>query len=680
MNEPAEKIKDVNTLYREMVEASPTCMLVVQANGILFANKAFEELTGYGRNDWQAMRPLDLIHPHDRSTSRNIGFDLLRKDTVADRYEIRWILKNCRPIWVEVRTRRIEHNGEQAVLANAVVINERKSAEAQQSLNEERYRLYFDNVSDVIFSVDSHFKIQSISPSVEKMLGYRSEEMVGKSFPDLGIIAPGSLHGATSYTRDILKGYEVAPPVFELTARDGSSRYAEITAAPLIKNGEIIAGIAIARDITERKRAEQALKESEERYRSSLGNSPNPIFSLDAEGKVRIWNQACENVFQYKKEEISGRSFNDLLWRKDDIREMDSMLVAVFAGETVSQKEIVYRCKDGTPLFTISRLFPLDVKNKQECLVANTDVTARKQAEGALRKAHDELEMRVRQRTAELEKANRALQWEILERKEAEEAAEAANTAKSRFLANMSHELRTPLNAIIGFTELIIDKKFGDLNPTQEEYLNDVLESSHHLLSLINDILDLSKVEAGKLDQHVSKFDLRELLLDSLVMVRERAMEHGIQLLTDINGIPEFVQADERQLKQVMYNLLSNAAKFTPDGGKIRLSAELIDSSGIKDRRIGQNAHHSAALFEYDRNWVIISVEDTGIGIDKNDMKSIFKPFYQVDSSTTRKYEGTGLGLSLTKKIVEMHGGSIWAESEGEGKGTRFNFLIPVLP
>ena len=246
-------------------------------------------------------------------------------------------------------------------------------------------------------------------------------------------------------------------------------------------------------------------------------------------------------------------------------------------------------------------------------------------------------------------------------------AAEAANEAKSLFLANMSHELRTPLNHIIGFTELVVDKKFGDLNEVQTEYLSNVLISSRHLLSLINDILDLSKVAAAKLELAPTDVNLKVLLDNSLIMIKEQAFKHGIQLSTDMKGIPETIIADERKLKQIIYNLLSNAVKFTPDGGEIRLTAKLIQE--FKDVTIPQSPNSS----------IQISVADTGIGIKPEDLERIFDPFEQVEQSASRRYQGTGLGLSLIKSLVELHGGLIRARSEGEGKGSTFWFVIPIL-
>jgi len=269
----------------------------------------------------------------------------------------------------------------------------------------------------------------------------------------------------------------------------------------------------------------------------------------------------------------------------------------------------------------------------------------------------------------------------------AKENAESANRTKSEFLATMSHELRIPLNHIIGFTELVVDRNFGELNEVQTEYLNDVLQSSRHLLSLINDILDLSKVEAGKQEMELEDVNLTALLESSRVMIKEKAMKHRIALSVSTNGVPEVIRADERKLKQIMYNLLSNAVKFTPDGGSISVRARKVDCVVRSGRR--SNDPEGMHFIETQRDGVAVegmkhvegvefSVSDTGIGIHREIQKRIFNPFEQADGSLSRKYQGTGLGLSLTKNLVELHGGKVWVESEGEGRGSTFHFVIPV--
>jgi signal transduction histidine kinase len=230
---------------------------------------------------------------------------------------------------------------------------------------------------------------------------------------------------------------------------------------------------------------------------------------------------------------------------------------------------------------------------------------------------------------------------------------EAANRHKSEFLANMSHELRTPLNAIIGFSEVLGERLFGELNEKQAEYTDDILSSGRHLLSLINEILDLSKVEAGRMELEMAAFDLPLAIDNARTFVRERATKHGITLEVSVDERLGDYVGDERKIKQILLNLLSNAVKFTPEGG-----------------RIGIDARQSNGAVE-------ISVTDTGIGISSEDQATIFEEFRQVGSDYEHKSEGTGLGLTLAKKFVELHGGRIWVESE-VGRGSKFTFTLPL--
>jgi signal transduction histidine kinase len=255
----------------------------------------------------------------------------------------------------------------------------------------------------------------------------------------------------------------------------------------------------------------------------------------------------------------------------------------------------------------------------------------------------------------ELEQATRDLRRKNLELRAATEKAQASDRMKSEFLANMSHEFRTPLNHIMGFSELLYDKHFGDLNPAQEEHLGDILNSGSHLLSLINDILDLSKIEAGKMEVDYSEIPLQGILENSLTMVEEKALKHRIQLTSNFVDIPPALYADEQKIKQILYNLLFNAVKFTPDGGAVHLEVR-----GLEEKGIG------------------IRVSDNGIGISNSDLERIFQPFEKGDNSSSRRYQGTGLGLSLTKRMVELHGGRIWAESPGTGLGSSFYVTIPL--
>ena len=302
-------------------------------------------------------------------------------------------------------------------------------------------------------------------------------------------------------------------------------------------------------------------------------------------------------------------------------------------------------------------------------------IQERNAAEAALREVNDDLEMTVKERTKELERANIELMAEVEEHEktasafnQAKLAAEKASKAKSEFLANMSHELRTPLNHIIGFNELILGKNFGHINETQEEFLTDIHQSSKHLLSLINDILDLSKVEAEKITLKLTQVDLQSLLEKSTRMVRLKAEKRLVDIYLDLKEAPETISADERKLKQIMYNLLSNAVKFTPKGGSVAVSAQ----------RCSWDPTQSDATPSHANGGVHIRVSDTGIGIRPEDLGRIFYPFEQVENSASRRFHGTGLGLSLSRSLVELHGGKLWAESQGKDKGATFHIKLPT--
>lgn len=271
-----------------------------------------------------------------------------------------------------------------------------------------------------------------------------------------------------------------------------------------------------------------------------------------------------------------------------------------------------------------------------------------------LQTANAELEKRVIERTTALDTANKQL-------KEARIAAEIASRAKTDFLATMSHELRTPLNHIIGFCELLMSNIYGELNEKQQSSLGNVLKSGQRLYELINDILEFTNAIDGNLEMIHSEISLDRVLKKSIDMIREKADNKKLTLTTTIGEIPDIISADEYMLRQILYNLLSNAIKFTPEGGRVILTARMAG----KDAGSGTDA-------------LLISIADTGIGLNPENLTRIFEPFFQVEETFTRRYEGAGLGLALAEKMVAAHGGKIWAQSNGLDRGSCFYFTLPV--
>lgn len=313
-------------------------------------------------------------------------------------------------------------------------------------------------------------------------------------------------------------------------------------------------------------------------------------------------------------------------------------------GQAMNSQERILLTVDGRKIPVLKSVVLVEIGGRP-CLVESFfDISEEKRMRESIQRAKEEADEMNEQLQEAIGRANRL----AIE-------AQAANVAKSQFLASMSHEIRTPLNAIIGFSEVLQDQFFGPLNEKQLEYLNDILESGKHLLEIINDVLDLSKVEAGKTTLSFTTFRIGDVAARSLQTIKEKALRHGITLKTDF--APEVkdleITADETKIKQILFNLLSNAAKFTPQGGSITVTACR------------------------DGNYCAISVIDTGIGIDAENQERIFEDFYQIHNSIADKTRGTGLGLPLTKRFVEMHGGQITVESI-LGQGTTFTFTLPL--
>jgi PAS domain S-box-containing protein len=405
--------------------------------------------------------------------------------------------------------------------------------------------------------------------------------------------------------------------------------------------------IITSTDITELNRAEKALRESEERLGGIVASAMDAIITIDEAQNVVLFNAAAERMFGCLSPEIMGQSINRFVPQR--FHHTHSQDIQQFS-HTNTTSRVMGRLGELRAVRTDGTEFPIEASISQTAAAGKRlftvilrDITERKQMENALTQERNLLASRVTERTATLSQANAELA--------------RANRLKDEFLSNMSHELRTPLNAILNLSESLQEGVYGPINDEQNETLRIIGESGSHLLELINDILDLSKIEADKLQLLLTPVNIETICQATVRMSREPAIKKRLKIVMEIESFAPTLIADERRLKQILVNLLSNAIKFTPEGGQIGLEV----------------VHDAAA------EAVRFTVWDTGIGIAHEHLPSLFKPFVQLDSTLSRQYSGTGLGLALVQRLVELHGGSFGVESE-PGQGSRFFFTLPITP
>ena len=515
---------------------------------------------------------------------------------------------------------------------------ERRRAQQSMTESERRYRGVVEDQTDLICRFKTDGTLTFVNEAYCRFLGKTREELLGSNF----------LRTLTDEDADIpLNYFESLPDEQPVVSFDqkvllsgGGIVWHQYTVRRLLGgepgNAEFQ---AVIRDITNRKHSEQALQTSEQKYRSLVSNIPDVLWTANEERDFVYISANVEKVLGYTDEELirTGAGFWRTKVHPDDYRGLEEAYRLLFRQHRQFDVEYRIQRKDGEWIWLHDRAIATSIKGGIMCADGIlSDITRRKGAEEALQSA--------------------------------KETAEAASRAKSQFLANMSHELRTPLNAIIGFSEVLADKMFGELNDRQLKYTNNILSSGRHLLQLINDILDLSKIEAGRLELSVTSFEVRKALEDVHAIVKGLAAKKRITLV--LQTAPELpaLCADLPKFKQVMYNLLSNAIKFTPEGGKVTLSAAVEHES--TPPWLGAIASPGG--------WLVLNVSDTGIGIKPEDQDRIFSQFEQVDSSYARQQQGTGLGLTLTRKLVEAHGGGISLRSDGEGQGSTFTVMLPM--
>lgn len=381
---------------------------------------------------------------------------------------------------------------------------------------------------------------------------------------------------------------------------------------------------------------------AEKRFRNLLEAAPDAILEVDSSGRIMLANESAEKIFGYTREELYSLTVEDLVpaaMRSGHSRHRDSYVSSPQVRPMGSGLDLQAQRKDGSLIPVEISLSPNRVDEGLRVIAVVRDISARKLIKQRLRAIQE-------QYTAELATKN-----ELLEARNRD--VEQANRLKREFLASMSHELRTPLHTIIGFTELMAEEVEGTLNDKQKRFLGHVLQDSRHLLQLINEILDISKIEAGKLELNVGTFDFATCLDEVMAGIHQQAAAKQIHL-ENKTTFRDPVYADRLRIKEILYNLLSNAVKFTPNGGSVWVESKTLDH-GLE-----------------------ITVCDTGMGIAESDQESIFDKFYQVGSTTKGTREGTGLGLPITKKLVELHGGKIHVASK-PGQGSRFTFTLPLL-
>jgi len=481
-----------------------------------------------------------------------------------------------------------------------------------------------------IIALDSAGHVHLWSRSAEHLLGWTEEEVLRRPLPlDIGLQ--------------------------QVRRKDGTAIEVEVRTAPWRDAlGEVQGSLVLLADLGPRRRMEREIEKvteleqeartavhAERRFRELLEAAPDAIIEVDRAGRIVLLNRGAESIFGYSREELLGQPVEFLVpenvramhvhhrgqyWDHPSTRPMGSGLA------------LHGRRKDGSRFPVEISLSPVKSEDGFRVTAIIRDISERKQSEEQIRAIQEKYNRELSITNQELQLRNREI--------------ERADRLKSEFLASMSHELRTPLHTIIGFSELLAEQLEGPLNEKQRRFVNHIHQDSIHLLELINDVLDLSKIEAGRLELRPDVFDAATAIEEVLNSVRPQGLAKSLAIEADVS-VPEAVCADRVRFKQILYNLLSNAVKFTPAGGQINVAAEIRDG-----------------MLE-------VSVSDNGVGIPKAEHESVFDKFYQTGMTTTGVREGTGLGLAITRRLVEEHGGTIHLESE-PGKGSCFTFTIPL--
>jgi len=631
-----EQLRDQQNYNRSLIEASVDALMTVDPNGIITdVNEQTAKLYGYNRKQLVGSPFVDYFTDAE---SARAGVRKTFDEGVVTNYELVVRTKAGRktPVSFNAAVFRDASGEVQGILAAARDITQQKQIEQELREQQTYTRGLIESNIDALMTTDTLGVITDVNVQMCEITGRTREELIGTPFKSFFTDAQRAEDGIRQVlTDDRVTNYELT-----IRAKDGKETVVSYNATTFKgADGRLRGVFAAARDITEQKRLEgqiarqyREVAETTTFLNNILESSTEySIIAKDLSGSILAWNEGARRTYGYGAEEMIGKQNSRILHTPADI-ESGRVDEALHAALTTGKFEGEFqRLRKNGEQFTAQVAITLrsDTAGKPiGFLLISKDITEQKALEEQLRKKNEELSEQYRR-------------------------VQEANRLKSEFLANMSHELRTPLNAIIGFSELMHDGKVGPVSTEHQEYLGDILSSSRHLLQLINDVLDLAKVEAGKTEFHHEPVDLEQVFTETRDVLRALASKKRIVIEATVDpSIGDFA-ADPAKLKQVLYNYLSNALKFTDEGGRVRLSARHVEGDMVR-----------------------FDVADSGIGIRPQDMDRLFVEFQQLDASTAKKYQGTGLGLALTKRIIEAQGGRVGVESVA-GKGSTFFAILP---
>ena len=598
---------------------------------VTLLNPMAEKLTGWNRLD-ALSRPMEeifhIINPETR-LSTTISMKEALKDGNRGLANHTLLIsrdgteKAIADSYAPIRDRDNQPVGAVLVFRD-VTDSYKKEAQIRQLIEEQQTIL--DCSLTMIYYKDKDNRFVRVNNSMAKLNGKSKDEMEGKT---CWYLYPKEL--AENYWMDDQEVMNSGIPkinIEEYMKTPSGLKIIQTDKFPYRNSqNEVIGIIGFSKDITDIRKIDEDYK----KLAAIVESAEDAIIGKDAQGYIISWNKGAESMYGYKSEEVLGKHFTKTLVLED--RETDMEVVALRTNSHQKNNyETLRRKKDGKCINVSLTISP--VKNIRGEIVGTStiahDITKRIKAEAGLLKAYRDMELLT------------------------EKLKETAKV-KSEFMASMSHELRTPLNSINGFSEILYDESFGALNAKQKKYVHNIYTSGKSLLLIINQILEMAVVEAGKMILTISKIDIKALLNEVLMVLDNMMVKKNLHFKLTIPEILPALEGDELKVKEVLFNLISNAVKYTPDNKNIGVNME------IKERNI------------------VIEIWDEGIGIAPEDMEKIFEGFYRVDSSYTRTIEGTGLGLSLTRKIVELHGGVVSVESEGPGLGTSVKFTLPLF-